>query len=108
MKLTKLFNDFFESEKGGVLLIACTIISLLLANSSISEFYLNFWHFDFAGLSIENWINEGLMAIFFFSHWPRTKTRNFSWRISQCKKRNAAGVCSRWGHDNSRGHLHHI
>jgi Na+:H+ antiporter, NhaA family len=66
MKLTKLFNDFFESEKGGVLLIACTIISLLLANSSISQSYLNFWHFDFAGLSTENWINEGLMAIFFF------------------------------------------
>ena len=66
MKLTKLFNDFFESEKGGVLLIACTIISLLLANSSISESYLNFWHFHFAGLSTENWINEGLMAVFFF------------------------------------------
>jgi NhaA family Na+:H+ antiporter len=66
MKLTKLFNDFFESEKGGVLLIACTIISLLLANSSISESYLNFWHFHFGGLSTENWINEGLMAIFFF------------------------------------------
>lgn len=66
MRLTKLFNDFFESEKGGVLLIACTIISLLLANSSISESYLHFWHVDFAGLTIENWINEGLMAIFFF------------------------------------------
>lgn len=66
MRLTKLFNDFFESEKGGVLLIACTIISLLLANSSINESYLHFWHFSFAGLTIGNWINEGLMAIFFF------------------------------------------
>jgi NhaA family Na+:H+ antiporter len=66
MRLTKLFNDFFESEKGGVLLIVCTIISLLLANSSFSESYLHLWHFNFAGLSMENWINEGLMAIFFF------------------------------------------
>jgi NhaA family Na+:H+ antiporter len=66
MKITKLFNDFFESEKGGVLLIACTVISLLLANSSFSASYINFWHFDIAGLSIENWINEGLMTIFFF------------------------------------------
>ena len=66
MRLTKLFNDFFESERGGVLLILCTAISLLLANSSVSESYLNFWHFKFAGLSTENWINEALMAIFFF------------------------------------------
>ncbi len=66
MRLTKLFNDFFESEKGGVLLIVCTVISLLLANSSIGETYLAFWHTQLGGLSIEGWINEGLMAIFFF------------------------------------------
>jgi len=66
MRLTKVFNEFFKSEKSGVLLIVCTIISLLLANSSFGETYLHFWHFDFAGLSIEHWINEGLMAIFFF------------------------------------------
>ena len=65
MKVTKLFKGFFESENGGILLIVCTVISLLLANSSFSETYLNFWHFIFSGLSIEHWINEGLMAIFF-------------------------------------------
>ena len=66
MRLTKVFNEFFESEKSGVLLIVCTIISLVLANSFFGETYLHFWHFDFAGLSIEHWINEGLMAVFFF------------------------------------------
>lgn len=66
MRLTILFKEFFESEKGaGILLILCTIISLLLANSSLQETYLNLWHFKFAGLSTEHWINEGLMAIFF-------------------------------------------
>lgn len=65
MKITKMFKGFFESENGGILLIGCTIISLLIANSSFGETYLNFWHFIFSGLSIELWINEGLMAIFF-------------------------------------------
>lgn len=65
MRLTRLFYEFYENAKGGILLILCTIISLLLANSSIQEGYLNLWHFNIAGLSIENWINEGLMAIFF-------------------------------------------
>ena len=66
IKLSRAFNEFFTGEKGGILLILCTLISLLIANSSFSQSYLHFWHFDFAGLSIEHWINEGLMAVFFF------------------------------------------
>jgi Na+:H+ antiporter, NhaA family len=85
MRLTKLFNDFFESEKGGVLLIVCTIISLLLANSSMSESYLNLWHFKFAGLSTENWINEGLMAIFFFLIVLELKREIFVGELSNIK-----------------------
>ena len=65
MKLTKLFYEFYENAKGGVLLIFCTVISLLLANSSIGSDYLGFWHRPLAGLTIEHWINDGLMAIFF-------------------------------------------
>lgn len=66
MKLTKLFKDFFESEKlGGLVLIVCTIVSLLLANSSFGESYHHFWLTEFSGHSIEHWINDGLMTIFF-------------------------------------------
>jgi len=65
-KLTNAFNEFFEGEKGGILLIICTIVSLLIANSSFSESYLHFWHFYFGGLSVEHWVNDGLMAVFFF------------------------------------------
>jgi Na+:H+ antiporter, NhaA family len=66
MKVTRLFRDFFESEKaGGLVLIACTAISLLLANSSWGTSYQDFWHIQFADHSIEHWINDGLMAIFF-------------------------------------------
>ncbi|ATA75472.1 Na+/H+ antiporter NhaA [Capnocytophaga sp. H2931] len=66
MKATKLFKEFFESEKaGGLILIACTVISLLIANSSFGESYVQFFQTKTAGLSIEHWINDGLMAIFF-------------------------------------------
>jgi Na+:H+ antiporter, NhaA family len=35
-KISKLFVDFFESEKaGGLILIACTLVSLGLANSTL-------------------------------------------------------------------------
>jgi NhaA family Na+:H+ antiporter len=66
MKLTKLFNNFFQSEKtAGLLLIFCTIISLLISNSSLQTGYVHFWHVEIAGSSLEHWINDGLMTIFF-------------------------------------------
>ncbi|HEY4367543.1 MAG TPA: Na+/H+ antiporter NhaA [Steroidobacteraceae bacterium] len=64
--LSDTFNRFFESERsGGILLIACTALSLALTNSPIGASYLSFWHREIAGLSIEQWINDALMAIFF-------------------------------------------
>ena len=74
MDFSKLFKDFFDSEKiGGLILLGCTIISLFIANSSFGETYNQFWHsyadLSFSSLnlkySIEHWINDGLMTIFF-------------------------------------------
>jgi Na+:H+ antiporter, NhaA family len=66
MKITRLFTEFFESEKAsGVLLIICTVFSLLLANSSFDLDYIGFWKFDLNGHALVHWINDGLMAIFF-------------------------------------------
>ena len=63
---SKLFKEFLESEKaGGLILIACTLISLALANSIFSSEYIHFWHTPFHGQPIEYWINDGLMTIFF-------------------------------------------
>lgn len=66
MKVTKLFKEFFDSEKaGGLVLIACTIVSLILANSIFGMDYRDFFQTKVVGLTIEHWINDGLMAIFF-------------------------------------------
>ncbi len=66
MKLTKLFIDFFNSEKaGGLILVFVTFLSLGLSNSSVQTGYINFWHIDLGGHSIVHWINDGLMTIFF-------------------------------------------
>lgn len=66
MEITNLFKKFFESEKsGGLTLIFCTLLSLILANSFLGNSYLSFWHFQFLNHSLEFWINDGLMTIFF-------------------------------------------
>jgi Na+:H+ antiporter, NhaA family len=59
-----LSKHFFESERsGGIVLIFCTIVSLLLAN--IFGGYIDLWHITIAEHSLTHWINDGLMAIFF-------------------------------------------
>lgn len=74
-RLTRLFIGFFDSERAsGVILIACTLVSLLLANVFIGPAWLEFWHaklpLDIAGVvsvnyTLEHWVNDGLMTVFF-------------------------------------------
>lgn len=62
----RTLRGFMESEKsGGLVLIVCTLISILLANSRIGESYLGVWDFHIGSHSFAHWINDGLMAIFF-------------------------------------------
>ncbi|HMO62771.1 MAG TPA: Na+/H+ antiporter NhaA [Ferruginibacter sp.] len=66
MRATKLFSEFFESEKaGGIVLVLCTLVSIGLANSALQLPYSNFWNMDMGGHSLAHWINDGLMSIFF-------------------------------------------
>jgi len=65
-KLSNTFKDFFDSEKSsGILLVICTVVSLVIANSLIGVKYLSLWQTRIGGLSVEHWINDALMAIFF-------------------------------------------
>ena len=66
MKLARQFIEFFNSEKtGGLILILCTVVSLVLANSAVQIDYTAFWNTDLGGHSLTHYINDGLMAIFF-------------------------------------------
>ncbi len=74
IKLSSLFFEFFESEKAsGIILLICTVAALLVANSPLGTSFLDFWHikagFQFGDFqikySVEHWVNDGLMAIFF-------------------------------------------
>lgn len=74
MTITRLFKDFFNSERSsGYVLIGTTVLSLLLSNLFIGPAFTDFFHakWGFANeyislhLSIEHWINDGLMTLFF-------------------------------------------
>ena len=73
--LSKPFKWFFELEAAsGLVLLIAAIIALVVSNSHLSELYFNtLEQYLFIGindfglkLSIHHWINDLLMAIFFF------------------------------------------
>jgi Na+:H+ antiporter, NhaA family len=73
-KFRNLFKGFFDSEKvAGLVLLICTVISLVIANSAVGDSYIHFMHqkldLSFSGVdlnyTLEHWVNDGLMAIFF-------------------------------------------
>jgi NhaA family Na+:H+ antiporter len=66
LNLTDTFVRFAKSEAfGGFLLITCAIVSLVLANGPFGAEYVGFWHVELGPLSVEHWINDALMAVFF-------------------------------------------
>ncbi len=74
-KVLTPFEEFLHAQTTtGLILIVMTVIALILANTSLYEAYSHFFHIniDFnvgswtLSHSLHHWINDGLMAIFFF------------------------------------------
>lgn len=95
MKITKLFSDFFESEKfAGLVLLLCTAISLLIANSSLGQSYLHFLHFGICSKPIDFWINDGLMTIFFLLVGLEIEREIYTGELSHIKKSLLPVICA--------------
>jgi NhaA family Na+:H+ antiporter len=85
-RLSDTFNKFFDSEKSsGILLIICTLSSILVANSSVGGAYVSFWHVYVGRLSLEHWVNDGLMAIFFLLVGLELERELYSGELAQLR-----------------------
>ncbi|MEZ4780500.1 MAG: Na+/H+ antiporter NhaA [Flavobacteriaceae bacterium] len=79
------FQKFVKIESfSGLLLLAATIFSYSLGKFALWRRYLAIW--QYSGFKTETfelskplilWINDGLMAIFFFFDWVRKLNANF-------------------------------
>jgi len=74
-KVSTPFEHFLHAQTTtGIILMSMTIFALILANTQLAETYSHFFHIkiDFnvgswsLSHSLHHWINDGLMAIFFF------------------------------------------
>jgi len=93
MVLTKYFQQFFHNSKSsGIVLIVFVLISLFIANSSLSvdfqnlldsKFGLEFFHLKY---SVSVWINDGLMSVFFLLVGLEIKRELLEGELSNIKK----------------------
>jgi NhaA family Na+:H+ antiporter len=91
-KISRFIN---EEAYGGILLIIATIGAMFWANSSFYESYHHIWHDYKVGFiwgeidmvaSLHHWINDGLMALFFFVVGLEIKREVMGGELSSIKK----------------------
>ncbi|CAL1517374.1 Na+/H+ antiporter NhaA [Chitinophaga sp. MM2321] len=78
--LSPIHTFLKDSRAVGIVLIVCTLASMILANSAVQADYIGFWntlfdpegghHYHYRALYLPNsyllWINDGMMVLFFF------------------------------------------
>ena len=89
---------FFAAESaGGLILMASAFAALVLANSPWAATYFSTLHVKFFGLSIEHWINDGLMAIFFLLVGLEIKREMLAGQLASWSQRALPGFAALGG-----------
>ena len=92
-----IFQRFFRTETlGGLVLLGFGLAALAIANSPLSEAYNHLWEIPLTlgivphelSLSLHDWINDGLMAVFFGAMFyvRRVFRRLQQWRTNRASE----------------------
>ncbi|WP_369048306.1 Na+/H+ antiporter NhaA [Tenacibaculum sp. UWU-22] len=74
VKLLNKYRKFLKKESAtGILLVMATLLALIVANTFLNKYYIEFMKFPFTigfpnlnlTFSLHHWVNDGLMALFF-------------------------------------------
>tara|TARA_Y100000590_G_scaffold308966_1_gene348824 strand:- start:5453 stop:6628 length:1176 start_codon:yes stop_codon:yes gene_type:complete len=93
--ITAPFKWFFKLEAAsGLILLIAAVVALIISNSDLNESYFNILNYHILigpknlglDLSILHWINDGLMAIFFFVVTLEIKREFIHGELSKPKK----------------------
>ena len=99
------FEKFFAWEAAsGLVLLACAVLALLLANSPLADAYAHLLHLPLGigsgalrlEMSLTHWVNDGLMTLFFFAIGLEIK-REFLYGELRTKAAMLLPVCAALG-----------
>jgi NhaA family Na+:H+ antiporter len=89
--ISPLLEFIHDSRAVGIMLIICTAVSLFISNSGWGNGYIAFWNSEIhlshlLPHSVIHWINDGLMAVFFFQVGMEIKREMVQGELSSLKK----------------------
>ena len=82
---------------GGILLILSAALALLVANSPLAEGYFHALHVYLGPLSLQHWVNDALMAVFFLVVGLEIKREMLEGHLATWRQRLLPGVAAAAG-----------
>ena len=93
-----VLRKFLQSEAaGGLILMGTAALALIVANSPLAGVYFGTLHSYVFGLSVEHWINDGLMAVFFLLVGLEIKREMLDGQLATWPRRVLPGVAALGG-----------
>ena len=89
---------FLRSEAaGGVILMGVAALALAIANSPLAAFYFHTLHLPLGPLPVLEWINDGLMALFFLLVGLEIKREMMGGQLASWAQRALPGIAAAGG-----------
>ena len=90
-----IIRSFLQTEAaGGFVLIAAATLALLVANSPLAPVYFEMLGSYLGGLSVQHWVNDALMALFFLLVGLEIKREMLDGELSTWDRRVLPGVAA--------------
>lgn len=83
-----------HQSSAGLVLMATTIVALAIANSPLHSDYETLLHSYLGPMSVEHWVNDGLMAIFFLLVGLEIKREMLDGQLSTWSRRILPGIAA--------------
>ena len=97
-RIATAFRDFLRTESaGGLILMASAALALLVANSALAPSYFGTLKSYVIGLSVQHWVNDALMALFFLLVGLEIKREMTDGQLRQWSDRVLPGIAALGG-----------
>jgi len=97
-RIQSTLRHFLDNEaSGGIVLMIVAALAIITANSPLAEDYFHALHIYIGPLSLQHWINDALMAVFFLLVGLEIKREMLDGQLSSWSRRILPGAAAAGG-----------
>ena len=97
-RIQSTLRQFLDAEaSGGIVLMTVAVLAIVIANSALSDEYFHLLHIYIGPLSLQHWINDALMSVFFLLVGLEIKREMLDGQLSSWSRRILPGAAAAGG-----------